>query len=212
MPSHCPHGSQGQRSQGLFSAPRPLGCCPVTSLFRFTLEIPGPRIKQMIFLFHLDLSCAFVCPILGNPAIGRSGQEHPSLRKGVQPGTVGWGKEGDVGGPPLPALWPQPTVAPPVQHPQRVPRLLWDQWSRACSLGLRRGVHRPPLSASREPLCLVVPVLRLLSAGPLARPSLRGLQAPASGSAAGCPGVGVAVFVWIAWWLCACVAVLCVFN
>lgn len=82
---HCRFSSQGQRSQGLFSAPSPLGCHPYYIFFRFTLELPGPRIKQMILLFHLDLGCAFVCLFhLGEPCADRRGVGRitPSPRRG----------------------------------------------------------------------------------------------------------------------------------
>lgn len=68
---HCPRLSLSLLTA--LSAPRAKGAkdcvlhpdpgapAPLTCFFRFTLELPGLRIKQMVFSFPLDLGCAFVC-------------------------------------------------------------------------------------------------------------------------------------------------------
>lgn len=125
------------------------GAPPVTSFFRFSLELPGLGIKQMIFLFHLDLGCTFVCSTLGSPVqTGREQAGAPPAqgKEGTGPGAVEQGAERS-GRPSLPAPWPQSTAARPFQQSQRLPRAAGEQGRGQGPRGLSTPLRLPPRGA-----------------------------------------------------------------
>lgn len=125
------------------------GAPPVTSFFRFSLELPGLGIKQMIFLFHLDLGCTFVCSTLGSPVqTGREQAGAPPAqgKEGTGPGAVEQGGERS-GRPSLPAPWPQSTAARPFQQSQRLPRAAGEQGRGQGPRGLSTPLRLPPRGA-----------------------------------------------------------------